>query len=197
MDAAVALRGTNNMLMDLVDQPEQAEKLVALCEDPFFEVYDYFDAKLKAHNQPSATWMTVPSFGTQHIPAADFSAMISTAFFDRFIYPMLERETKYFTHNIFHIDGKFVKNHTASILSLPNVHAIQWVQGLGVDEPIMQWVPYLQSILKAGKSIIIDLKVTELESFISAFDKPDGIMLCIPSDKTEEQQDIIKRVEKW
>ena len=197
IDAAVALRGTQNILMDLIDQPERVEELIAICEKPFFEVYDYFDAKLKAEGQPSATWMTVPSFGKQFIPSADFSAMISTADFDRLIYPVLEKECKYFTHNIFHIDGKYVKNHTGSILSLPNVHAIQWVQGVGNDEPIMQWVPYLKSILQAGKSIIIDLKKSELESFINAFDKPDGIMLCIASDDTEEQKAIIKRVERW
>jgi len=197
MDCAVALRGTQNILMDFVDRPEQVGKLVAKCEEPFFEVYDYFDAKLKAHGLPSSTWMTVPSFGKLHIPSADFSAMISTDDFDRFIFPILEKECNYFTHNIFHIDGKYVKNHTGSILALPNIQAIQWVQGLGEDEPIMQWVPYLKRILQSGKSIIIDLKKTELESFIGAFDKPDGIMLCIASDKTEEQEAIIKRVEKW
>ena len=179
MDCAVALRGTQNILFDFADQPEKVVELVNKCWEPFFEVYDYFDAKLKAHGQPSATWMTVPSFGKLHIPSADFSAMISTADFDRFIFPVLEKECKHFTHNIFHIDGKYVANHTDSILSLPNIHAIQWVQGVGVDEPIMQWVPYLKSILQAGKSIIIDLKPSELETFIDAFDKPDGIMLCV------------------
>jgi len=197
MDCAVALRGMQEILIDLIEQPEQVEKLVAKCEEPFFEVYDYFDTKLKAHDQPSATWMTVPSFGKLHIPSADFSTMISTADFDRFIFPILEKECKYFTHNIFHIDGKGVKNHTDSILALPNIQAIQWVQGLGNDEPMMQWVPYLKYILKAGKSVIIDIKKQELEPIIESFDKPDGIMLCIASDNTEEQQKIIKRVEKW
>jgi hypothetical protein len=197
MDCAVALRGTQTMLLDFIDQPEKVMELVAKCQKPFFEVYDYFDAKLKAHGLPSATWMTVPSFGKLHIPSSDFSAMISTADFDRFVFPILEKECEHFTHNIFHIDGKYVKNHTCRILELPNLQAIQWVQGLGDDEPIMQWVPYLKSILQAKKSIIIDLKKSEVEPFISAFDKPDGIMLCIASDNTDEQEAIIKRVQKW
>ena len=197
MDCAIALRGTENAFCDFIDNPEQLEQLVKKCEEPFFEVFNFFDAKLKAHGQPSATWMTVPSFGKLHIPSADFSAMTSTAVFDRFMYPILEEECKYFTHVIFHIDGKFVANHTDSILSLPNLHAAQWVQGVGVDQPIMQWVPYLKKILAAGKSIIIDLKPAELEPFIDSFDKPDGIMLCIPSTDTEEQRELIKRVEKW
>ena len=197
VDCAMALRGIQNLLFDLVDRPEHALELIAKCEEPFFDMFDYFDAKLKAHGLPSATWMTVPSFGKLYIPSADFSAMISPADFERFVYPSLEKECLYFTHNIFHMDGKHVANHTDRILSLPNLHAVQWVQGVGEDEPILQWVPYLKRILKAGKSIIIDIKVSELEPFIGAFDKPDGIMLCIPSDSTEEQEAIIKRVEKW
>jgi hypothetical protein len=31
MDCAVALRGTQNILLDFIDQPEQVEKLVAKC----------------------------------------------------------------------------------------------------------------------------------------------------------------------
>ena len=197
LDCAMALRGIQELLCDFIDQPEQALKLAEKCEEPLFEVYDFFDAKLKAHGLPSATWMTVPSFGKLYIESADFSAMMSPADFDRYAYPALEEQCRYFTHNIFHMDGKDVAKHTDRILSLPNLHAVQWVQGVGLDEPIMQWVPYLKKILEAGKSIIIDLKVSELEAFIGEFDKPDGIMLCVPSDDTEEQEAVIKRVEKW
>ena len=197
IDCAMSLRGIENILFDLVDCPERVEELVAICEEPFFEVYDYFDAKLKAHGLPSATWMTVPSFGKLYIPSADFASMVSPPVFERFVYPVLEKECLNFTHNIFHMDGKHLARHTDRILSLPNLNAVQWVQGVGLDEPILQWVPYLKSIVKAGKSVILDLKVSELDAFIGEFDKPDGIMLCIPSDDTEEQEAIIKRVEKW
>ena len=197
IDCAMALRGIENLLVDIHDCPEQVEQLVEKCEEPLFGVFDHFDAKLKAHGLPSATWMTVPSFGKLYISSADIAAMLSPAAFERFIYPVLEKECRHFTHNIFHMDGKHVALHTERILSLPNLHAVQWVQGVGLDEPIMQWVPYLKSILNAGKSIILDLKPSELEHFIGEFDKPDGIMLCIPSGDTEEQEAIIKRVEKW
>ena len=197
IDCAMSLRGIENLLFDLIDRPEQAEELIAKCEEPYREVFDHFDAKLKSHGLPSATWMTVPSFGKLNIPSADISAMVSKPVFGRFIYPVLEKECGYFTHNIFHMDGKNVALHTDSILTLPNLNAIQWVQGVGLDAPILQWIPYLKSILNAGKSVILDLQVSELDPFIDEFDKPDGIMLCIPSSDEEEQQAIIKRVEKW
>jgi hypothetical protein len=41
----------------------------------------------------------------------------------------------------------------------------------------------------------VDLQVCELESFISAM-KPEGLYLCIAAEE-KDQEDIIKRVERW
>lgn len=60
------------------------------------------------------------------------------------------------THNIFHMDGKGVAHHMDAILELPNVQAIQWVQGVADDMPIMQWTPLIQKIQAAGKSVVVD-----------------------------------------
>jgi len=80
-------------------------------------------------------------------------------------------------------------------LDIKEIQAFQWVQGMGLDMPIMQWVPLIKKIQDAGKSVIIDLQLNELEDFISSVDKK-GIYLCIAADE-DLQPDIIKRVEKW
>lgn len=64
------------------------------------------------------------------------------------------------------MDGKDVAKHIDSIFEVPQINAIQLVQGLGLDKPIMQWVPLIKKIQAAGKSVIVDLDKTELESFI-------------------------------
>ena len=56
------------------------------------------------------------------------------------------------THNIFHVDGKGVARHLDAILSVPQVHALQWVQGVGDDLPIMQWVPFLKQSTGARRA---------------------------------------------
>jgi len=61
----------------------------------------------------------------------------------------------------------------------------------------MQWVPLIKKVLAAGKSIIVDLRHSELEDFIAAIDSPKGIYLWIDSDNEEEQLAIIKRLERW
>ena len=70
-----------------------------------------------------------------------------------------------------------------------------FIQGMGTDTPILQWVPLIKKIQSAGKSLMVDLQVEELEDFIKAMD-PKGLMLCIPADEAI-QPDIIKRIEKW
>jgi hypothetical protein len=59
----------------------------------------------------------------------------------------------------------------------------------------MQWLPLIKKIQEAGKSVIVDLKVHELEEFIKNVD-PSGIMLWIPGQPSE-QKDILRRVSQW
>ncbi len=61
-----------------------------------------------------------------------------------------------------------VARHLDVLLEQPEIHAIQWVQGMSMDQPIMQWVPLIERVQAAGKSIIVDLKLSELEAFMSA-----------------------------
>jgi hypothetical protein len=69
------------------------------------------------------------------------------------------------------------------------------VQGIGDDFPILQWMPGIKRIQEAGKGVLVDIQLSELEPFIAAM-KPDGLYLCIPAEESI-QPDILKRLEKW
>jgi hypothetical protein len=99
------------------------------------------------------------------------------------------------TRNIFHVDGTGVLRHLDYILSLPQIQAIQWVQGVGDDLPIMQWLHVIKTIQAAGKGVLVDLQLSELEPFIAAM-KPDGLYLCIAAEE-KIQPNILKRLEEW
>ena len=195
LDSAAAWRDPQQLCLDLVFDPDKVKRLVALAMAHFQEVYDHFDAMLKAAGQPSVTWMGIPSFGKMHIPSCDFAAMISPTMFEEFGLPVLREEVKPMTHNVFHVDGRGVLKHLEMILSVPEIQAIQWVQGMGLDTPILQWVPLIERLQAAGKSIMVDLQVGELEEFIDRL-RPKGLLLCIAADEAA-QPDIIKRVERW
>lgn len=195
IDCMAAWRDPQNLCMDLLLFPDEVKKLGKLANEHFQELFDHYDQMLKKHKQLSVAWMGLPSYGKMHIPSCDFSAMISPEQFDEFVWPILQEEIKSMSHNVFHIDGKGVANHIDRILAMPEINAIQWVQGMGDDLPIMQWVPFIKKIQAAGKSIVVDLHLGELESFICEMD-PKGLLLCIAAEE-DIQPDIIKRIEKW
>jgi hypothetical protein len=195
LDCCVGWRGPQQLCLDMYDSPENVHKLADLAISGFETVYDHYDDMLKARGQLSVNWMGIPTFGRMHVPSCDFAALISPPMFEEFGLPLLQREVKTMTHNIFHIDGKGVARHRDAILSVPEVHAIQWVQGMGHDLPIMQWVPLIKEI-QARAPIIIDLNKAELDDFMEAVE-PEGIFLWIATESEEEELDLLDRIAKW
>ena len=195
LDCVAAWRGMEQLCLDLATAPEALGPLLELSIRDFQRIFGHFDALLKAARQPSITWMGIPSFGKLHIPSCDFSSMVSTRHFTDFSLPLLRRELEGMTHSIYHVDGKGVARHLEVLLALPEIHAIQWVQGLGKDWPILQWVPLLRRIQAAGKSIVLDLPLEELEPFIECM-RPEGLFLCVGVDPGQEPA-VIERVLRW
>ena len=70
------------------------------------------------------------------------------------------------------------------------------MQGLGVDRPIMQWVPFIKKIQAAGKSAVVDLHLDELDDFMDAI-RPEGIYLCMDESDPSIQRDVLARLMKW
>jgi hypothetical protein len=196
IDCAAAWRGMDRLCVDMVDSPEQVKELGGRAIADFETLYDHFDAMLKARRQPSSSWMGIPSFGRMHIPSCDFAALISPRLFKEYALPILEREVRSMTHNIFHLDGKGVARHLDAILSVPQVHAIQWVQGVGDDQPIMQWVPFIKQIQARGVPVIVDLSKGELDAFMAAMD-PRGLFLWVATEREEEELALLRKVERW
>ena len=180
----------------MIDSPQQVTRLTELAIADFEAIYDHFDVQLKAAGQLSVSWMGIPSTGRMHIPSCDFANLISPAMFRQFGLPILQREGRSMTHNVFHVDGKRIARHLDAILSVPEVHAIQWVQGVGDDQPIMQWTPLLQRLQARGVPVIVDLHKAELDDFMAAM-RPQGLFLWIAADSEDEELAIIRRLEQW
>ncbi len=197
LDAAAALRGTTPLCLDLYDQPDAVLALLHRLTADFLRLYDHFATRLEAAGQPSVSWMDLPFWGRMHIPSCDFGALISPRQFRTFALPALRTETQAMTHNIFHLDGKRLARNLDAILELPNVGAIQWVQGVGDDQPIGQWFPFIHRLRAAGKSVIVDLEPAELEPLIDSFPDPRGLLLCLPSEDEAHERSLLARIARW
>jgi hypothetical protein len=121
--------------------------------------------------------------------------MISPEMFNKYALQTLQDELKTMTHNIFHIDGKGVANHTDAILST-GVKAIQWVQGMADDYPIMQHLEFIKYVQSKGASIIVDLDKTDLDKFMELI-SPNVIFLWIATENEEQENVIIQKLLRW
>ena len=195
LDCMAAWRGMDRLFLDMAADPEKLALLAELSVRDFQAIFGYFDQLLRGVGQPSVTWMTLPCAGRLHIPSCDVAAMISTNYFRQFSLPQLRRELAGMDRVIYHVDGKGVARHLDVILAQPEIHAIQWVQGLGPDWPILQWVPLLKRILAAGKSVMVDVPPEELDAFMQAL-PPEGVFLCL-GVRSGEETEVLKRVERW
>ncbi len=195
IDCVAGLRDMGQMCMDILMSPDKLKALIEQVWGEYLEIYDHFDRKLKAAGQLSVTWMNLLSPEKFNVLACDFATLVSPDHFDEFCLPIIRKEAECFDCNVFHLDGPGVDKNIDSVLTLPNLKAVQWVQGYGDDSPIMQWLPLIQKIQAAGKSVIVDLKLDELDEFISKTD-PTGIMLWIPA-KPEDQDAVLERVKQW
>jgi len=196
LDCAAAWRDPQQLCIDMVDEPERVRDLADRAIADFEFIYDHFDKILKDHGHLSVSWMGIPSFERMHIPSCDFSTLISPEFFKAFGLPVLQREVQTMTHNIFHVDGKGVARHLEAILSVPQVHALQWVQGVGDDLPIRQWLPFLKSLQERGVPTIVDIRRDELDLLLDEM-RPEGLFVWIETDDEEQEVDALKRIQKW
>ena len=100
------------------------------------------------------------------------------------------------THNVFHVDGLGVANHIDSILSVPEVQCIQWVQGIADNYPILQHLDFIRHVQSKNKGIIVDLAKQDLEEYMERMNAKNHF-LWIATESEDEEMAILKKVEKW
>jgi hypothetical protein len=196
IDWAAAATGIDGLLLGLYDDPESVKRLARHTDDDYLRFFERYDAKAKRAGSPSVSWMGIPSFISMNHPSCDVANMFSPEHFRDFVYDGLAYHCEYFEHNIFHMDGKQLARHTDDILTLPHLQGVQWVQGVGDDAPLLQWVPYIKRLQSSGKGVVIDVLPEELPELAERLD-PKGLYLCIPSDNEEHERFLIKEVERW
>lgn len=155
-DIIAALRGTENLLYDMYDYPDEVK---AFRDElaPIWKQYFLEQAAKTMNAQGGVTsWMSIWSDKTYYPLQCDYSAMLSPAMFKEFILPDLKEQTEYMDRSIYHLDGMGEIPHLDMLLSLPRLNAIQWTSGAGkppVTDPC--WFDMYRKIQDAGKGIVL------------------------------------------
>lgn len=150
LDILASLRGTENLLFDLIDHPEEVERLAGRITQLWLRYYDELDGIIRPACRGTSCWTPLFSPGKTYMLQCDFSYMISPAMFERFVMPDLVACCEHLDHAFYHLDGKGEIPHLDLLLSIPRLRGIQWVPGDGQPPP-EEWLPLLKRIRDGGK----------------------------------------------
>lgn len=150
LDVLASLRGSEQLLIDLFDAPEEVKRLAAEEGAAWIAAYEHF-AAITGRAAPAAysCWAGILSSRPCYMLQSDFSYMISPDMFAEFVRPELAKSSAYLAHSFYHLDGKGQLGHLPHLFSIPGLRGIQWIPGDG-QPPQYQWPELLAAIEDAG-----------------------------------------------
>jgi len=190
-DAIAAFRDPQQLCIDMIEQPKAIKTLVERITDDFLKVYEMYYEKLTAAGMPSTTWLKATCGGRYHVPSNDFSCMISNAMFEHTFLPGIIRECQHMDRNIYHLDGPQALRYLDTLLSIPEIHAIQWVPGAGRDY-WAYWIKVYQRIQAAHKAFCLHVPIDDLDQLFEVL-KPEGAWVTIGGVHDQETADCVLR----
>ena len=181
MDVMASLRGSENLLMDLYDCPEEIQRLKLEIETAWREAYADFRQAM-GPGMLYSDWSQLLSAEPSYIIQCDFCYMISNPMFREFVLDTLRRDTEQLKNTIYHLDGIGELKHLDDICAMEKLRAVQWVFGEGQPGP-MSWLNVYRTILKAGKGIMIIGKPEEYLEAVSVLHGTPYTSHWIPAKK--------------
>jgi len=152
LDIAASFRGSQNLLVDLFDEPGEVEKIAWRTHELWWRYFEEFDRLIQPINRGYTAWTPVYSEAPSYMLQCDFCYMIGPEMFDRFVKPELAASCRKLANPIYHLDGPGQLNHLDSLLEIPELKAVQWVPGDG-QPPVSEWPDVYRKIRAAGKNI--------------------------------------------
>jgi 5-methyltetrahydrofolate--homocysteine methyltransferase len=202
LDIICSLRGTENMLYDLYDYPDEVKECTKLVTKLWFEAFDLQKEAVEKAGQLYNNWLNVPSSKPWYPLQCDFSYMISPKQFEEFVLPHLVEQVNHMERSVYHLDGVGEIPHIDMLLDIEGLTAIQWVAGAG-QPPLYDecWFPLYKKIQDKGKNIILNsglsmLNVEGSERLIKTLD-PTGVYISYTAGDKDRADRMLECVEKW
>ncbi len=197
LDILASLRGTENLLYDVIDNPDKVNDAQDRILELWFKAYDELYEITSRHFEGTSAWMGIwcPK---RHAPLqCDFSAMISPAMFEKFVAPYLQKQADRLDHSIYHLDGSGEIPHLDIILDIRGIDAIQWVPEPFVSALDDRFTEMYRKIKSKGKMLVLqqDVRAKEVPEFFNRV-SPEGVVLSVRCENEKEAYELLEWREK-
>ena len=173
IDVLASLRGAQDILFDLLDEPEMIGERIQEVTDIYYEYYDRFYDIIKDEEGGNAyTVFQIWGPGRTVKLQCDFSAMMSPEDFRKYIQPSLRTQSENVDHVLYHLDGPAAIKHMDALMEIDGIDALQWTSGdAGPDGTLPDWDVIYDKAIAAGKSIWVKVYSGEFEDWICNVDR--------------------------
>lgn len=198
LDTLAGLKGTQNVLMDMLLRPEVVEIQLQKINEVYFTVFDRLYEIIREGDEMAFCYFSIWGPGKVSKLQCDISVMISEDDFRRFAQPYLREQCQKIEYSLYHLDGTDAIRHLDAVLEIEELNAVQWTPGEGQPQGgNAQWYDLYRKILSKGKSVMpCWVEPDELEPLLDNVGN-QGLNILMHFKTEKEIDNALEIVEKY
>jgi hypothetical protein len=189
-DLLLNLRGSAQLAMDVLDQPEKIAAAVQGIYPAWRQAFEFFHVRTFQHNAGLMHWVGLWSNRPYIVNECDFNYLIGKRPFQELFLEDIVRQSQTVGRAIFHLDGPGAAKHMDAILDTPAIQAIQYVTGAG--NSALEKLPMLQKIQRQGRPLQVTVPASEVIALCRLLD-PRGLAVIVEGALTPDELDDLYR----
>ena len=194
IDTLASLRGSQTLLLDMIERPNWVLDKLAEINQVYFQVYDRIYDLIKLPGGGAV-------FGAFRIWGPGKTAKVqcdASAMFEQFVVPALAEQCAWLDYSMFHLDGEHCIRHLDALLAIDALDAIEWTPNPKVPsggDPA--WYGMYRRILDAGKSVqAVGVKPEEVLPLLDAVGGK-GMYLMTTFESEAHAEELARQVEPY
>jgi hypothetical protein len=197
IDALAHLRGSENVMIRMATEPEKVKKELEFIQTSWETMIPEVFSIVKENNYGGASigWMGTYAKGLHAQLQSDMSVMLSSAYFDEFVFDELKKQADFLEFPTYHLDGIEQIRHLDKILSIKEIKMIQYTCVAGQPSPLEK-LDVLKKIQQSGKLLLLIIKPEWLKDLLENL-SARALFLKIEADNIEEADNLFKLVRDY
>ncbi len=192
IDTLASLRGTQKLLLDMIERPEWVKTKIKEINKAWFQAYQHIYDLIKLEDGSSIFGaFSIWGPGKTAKIQCDANMMFSPDMFKEFVIPDMTEQCDWLDYSMFHLDGSEGEMHLDHLLSIDSLTAIEFTpeptKPRGHD---LYWTGLYKRILEGGKSLqIVMAQKQGLKDLFNAIGTK-GVYVIV--DDIEDEQEYLE-----
>ena len=204
LDTLAALRGSEQVLADLLDRPAWVRQKLDEINEAFFAAFDLIRGRIVDGDGGNAFVFSIWGPGRTAKVQCDISCMISPKMFREFVAPPLAAQCEWLDYSLYHLDGDDALGHLDALLEIESLDAIEWTPvGSSTPNPDSptggspHWYDLYRRIKAAGKGVqAMGVTADEVVPLIEAVG-PEGLYVSARAPDQKAAEKLAERVSQY